>query len=372
MKKNGTVRTFRNITLIISALLSNTPFAQVANNNIIDRTELVIEAAPLHSSTANASVEWECVNKALTNKCLVYHNDQWFHFTPNDNGRYFLNISSQQCRDLRGVQLLVIEGNPCEVSTYRIINCIPQIHQEDVFVELDSLQAGMQYLVNVDGFLGDFCEFNIQFSKTPAGFPRIMQSQKILDMKTVLQDSLVTIHWQVNKLLIEDIRYFKVFRSASTDKKSTLVGEQNIQANALGTFIEKYSITDVLRERGAYTYRIMGIRKENEYPVLLDEQKIHYKTPVAKQEHPKWIYIPLSLKNGSPYLVLVFNRADYTLLRKYSGAFDEAKDSTFEINLAEFVTSGVKEFIVLASEPGSSQAKEFYYRVDGAGNVIGN
>ena len=77
--------------------------AQVSNNNIGSRTELILDAAPTHSTTANSSVEWACVNKSLTNKCLIYHNDQWFHFTPQTNGKLFLNIASQQCRDLQGI-----------------------------------------------------------------------------------------------------------------------------------------------------------------------------------------------------------------------------------------------------------------------------
>src|ERR1041385_4269537 len=84
--------------------------AQVANNNIEERLRLDLNK-PLRSSTAGANVQWKCINKSLTNKCLVYHNDQWFSFTVDKPGDYFINISAQSCRDSKGVQMILIEGN---------------------------------------------------------------------------------------------------------------------------------------------------------------------------------------------------------------------------------------------------------------------
>jgi len=338
MIRSGILSKILSVICFVSACYCAT--AQVSNNNIKDRTELILDANPVHSNTANSSVEWDCVNKSLTNKCLIYHNDQWFHFTPHTNGKFFLNISSQQCRDLRGIQAIVIEGNPCEVKTYRILQCISKIHQDDVFIELDSLKSGMQYLVNIDGFLGDFCQFEIR--------------------------------WSIPEVLTDEIRNFKIFRLGKGEQKSTLIKELPLRANALGDYDHEYSIDDSLSIPNAYTYRIFGIQKNSEYPFLLDEKEIaYYDRNKAPAELKTWVYIPLKLKGGSPYQVLVFNRVDYSLLRKYAGEFDEAKDSTFEMNLHEFIKAGVKEFIILASEVNSNQPKEFYFQFDGK-RIVGN
>jgi len=373
MIRSGTCKLLMRLLLTTLLLFINLVLvAQVSNNNISNRTELILDASWIHSSTENSSVEWACVNKTLTNKCLVYHNDQWFHFTPQTSGKFFLNISSQQCRDLRGIQAIVIEGNPCEISTYRILQCIPKIHQDDVFIELDSLKAGTQYLVNIDGFLGDFCQFEIQFSQFPKGIPRIAPNLDSLNLKTSLKSNVVTIQWTVHEALANEINLFKIFRFGRGEEKSTLIKELPIRANALGDFDHEYSLYDSLSVPNTYTYRIFGIQKNSEYPLLLDEQEITYynrnKPPATLTT---WVYIPLALKNGSPYQVLVFNRMDYSLLRKYSGNFDDAKDATFEMNLQEFVNAGVKEFIVLASELDSNHPKEFYFRFDGK-RIVGN
>jgi hypothetical protein len=337
--------------------------AQVPNNNIKDRTELLLDASPSQSNTNNSSVEWNCINKALTNKCLIYHNDQWFNFIPERSGKFFLNVSSQQCRDQRGIQVTIIEGNPCEVNTYKILQCINKVHQDDVFIELDSLKAGTQYLVNIDGFLGDFCNFDIQFSTTPFGLPRVTHNLDTLNMTTSLKDSAVTIRWTVNESVAEKIKKFAVYRIGDGDHKSTSILELPLKANALGDYENDYLLIDTLKQGGKYIYRIYGTEKETEYPLLLDEQRISFRPPRTNlpKQGSRWVDIPLSFNNGERYQVLVFNKFDYALLRKYTGEFDSAKDATFEVNLNEFVSAGIKEFIVLASDADSKSAKEFYF-----------
>jgi hypothetical protein len=340
---------------------------QVSNNNIKDRTALLLNAIPTPSNTNNSSVEWNCINKTLTNKCLVYHNDQWFHFTPDRAGKFFLNVSSQQCRDQRGIQVIIIEGNPCEVTSYKILQCISKVHQDDVFIELDSLKAGIQYLVNIDGFLGDFCEFNIQFSTIPEGLPRAPKNLDTLNMKSFLKDSVVTIQWTVDESIAEAIKKFMVYRIGGDGPKSKLIRELPLRTNALGDFDKEYLLRDSLTRAGKYAYRIFGIQNEPEYTILLDEQRFSFypRRSSLPIEGSKWVNIPLNFGNGERYQVLVFDKVDYRLLRKYSGKFDQAKDTTFEINLNEFITTGVREFIVLATDANSKQAKEFYFLYDG-------
>src|SRR6218665_2753576 len=99
--------------------------AQVPNNQINQRYHLSLNEEPVFSTTSNSSVEWKCINKALTNKCLVYHNDQWFTFAVDKDGTYYINLSGQVCKKKLGTQLILIEGNPCEIKSYRIRRCVP-------------------------------------------------------------------------------------------------------------------------------------------------------------------------------------------------------------------------------------------------------
>jgi hypothetical protein len=101
--------------------------AQVTNNNIQNGSQLVLDAAYTPSSTDHATVEWDCINrslKAITHKCLIYHNDQWFTFNATQSGKYYLNIALKRCRDSKGIQAIVLQGNPCITKQYEILKYI--------------------------------------------------------------------------------------------------------------------------------------------------------------------------------------------------------------------------------------------------------
>jgi hypothetical protein len=264
------------VLLIVLVMAAWVPArAQVTNNNIADRIELKLNAST-HSNTHRASVEWNCINKALTNKCLVYHNDQWFYFTPPQNGTYYINIASQQCKKRLGVQLIVIEGNPCEVNDYKIKRCINKIHQDDVFVTLDSLKGNTQYLINVDGFLEDFCEFDITFSDKPEGLPESRSSQHALELKAEPKDKVVTLHWRADLAWVDRVERFEVYRTKSTELKATKINVQSVSRNALGVFEENYTCSDTLEQDGMYQYTILVSDRTNQSRTLLDQIQVKH------------------------------------------------------------------------------------------------
>lgn len=147
---------FITIFLITASLfLFGRAFSQVANNEIGQRVELTINQLPYISTTANSTVEPDCINKSLTAACLIYHNDQWFTFAVPADGRYYLNVGEQDCLQKRGIQVLLIEGDPCVIPSYEVRRCIPKLALQDTYVILDSLRKDVPYLLNIDGFLGD-------------------------------------------------------------------------------------------------------------------------------------------------------------------------------------------------------------------------
>ncbi|MFN8845113.1 MAG: hypothetical protein ACK57K_07980, partial [Chryseotalea sp.] len=145
--------------------------AQVSNNNISSLIKLELHAPPYASHTQHNTVEWNCINKKLTEKCLVYHNDQWFSFIPNNDKIVYLNVGKQICKNKYGVQVLVLRGNPCEKLSYELIHCESFTNQSDTYIALRNLIANETYLINIDGFLGDLCSFEIAISDKPKGLP---------------------------------------------------------------------------------------------------------------------------------------------------------------------------------------------------------
>jgi len=243
--------------------------AQVSNNSIKNRLHLEVDAVPFQSTTANSSVEWNCINKVLTQRCLVYHNDQWFDFTVQKFGTYYLNVSAQQCHEKRGVQAIIIEGNPCEIKTYKILKCISQIQQDDVFIKLDSLKPGIFYLVNIDGFLGDFCDFRIQLATKPVGLPLHLEKPGSVLAPVSQHSRQVKLEWSVKRDSIDNFERFHVYRRKISEIVTTLI-------NTYGAPILHYETSDSLRSEGVYSYQIYGIQKETLVPSLLVVQKVSY------------------------------------------------------------------------------------------------
>lgn len=353
-------------------LLTTCAAAQVTNNDISSSSKLE-PGVVIHSTTARNSVEWACVNKALTNKCLVYHNDQWFTFQPDRNGKFYLNISSQKCRDeMNGIQLVVIEGNPCQTKTYKLIHCLSQIRREDVFIELDSMKKDVTYLVNIDGFLGDYCEFDIWVDIKPNGLPTRTKNLDTLDVTVYGGKKHVQILWKVDERLAKQLSHFKVFR-AEKSKKMNPLRDVGIGANAYGVMNLNYQLRDTLPKPGVYTYFIFGQREEDDIPILLSVQDVPYHEEKAKQveeSKPKIAQIPLPFRPGELFSIMVFDETGSTLIWKTKQLFDPAKHSMFAVTFDEWVAAGTQRFMVIVLDSGEKTKGEYYFTLDKSGRIV--
>ncbi len=124
--------------------------AQVPNDNIANRIKLDL-GKEITSHTKNCTVQWACVDESLTGKCIDYHNDQWFEFNSGTFNHLYFIVSSQQCRDVRGVQLVLIEGTPCETKTYNVLECKSLGTNNDFYIEAN-VKSATNYLINIDGY----------------------------------------------------------------------------------------------------------------------------------------------------------------------------------------------------------------------------
>ncbi len=250
-------------SLLLAGAFTISALAQAANDDIENRRVLHLDET-ITSSTTGCTVQRACVDERLTGKCIEYHNDQWFEFTPKVSGRYFVNIGGQQCRDVRGVQLVVLTGEPCQPATYRVLSCTSLGTQDDVFVTLDSLRAGQPYLLDVDGYLKDFCQFSLQVSRTAAGMPvsyfppsptRLLPTaSRVVELSWTLPDSLAS---------APDCR---VLRREIHEYRSTEVRRLPVRRDTYGRPETGYSVADTLPGPGIYDYQIVTSRTESGPP----------------------------------------------------------------------------------------------------------
>lgn len=248
-------------------LLASSSRAQVPNDDIARRLVLQPEQ-PVASTTTNCTVQWPCVDERLTGKCIEYHNDQWFEFTPAASGRYFVNISGQQCRDTRGVQLVVLTGTPCQPATYRVLSCTSLGSQDDVFVALDGLQAGQPYLLNVDGYLRDYCRFNLTVSTTARGLPALALPPA---PAAPSPSRTVTLHWSLPDS-VGAVARFRVWRREAAEFRAGSRAVVEVLRSTYGTAALRYSWTDTVTAPGRYLYQIIAEPADDAAPVLVQQQ----------------------------------------------------------------------------------------------------
>lgn len=362
----------RNILFILFWLLiAGAAQAQVNNDNVANRIRLEPDAPPLPTTTASSTVEWGCLNQALTGKCLVYHNDQWYSFQVSEPQSYFLNISRLTCRNSNGIQIILIEGNPCETKNYKVLHCIRQIKNEEVFIPLGMVVANMTYLIEIDGFDGDYCDFDIQISRRPSGLP--MKYEELKHSEAAVgassqKDSLVDISWKVPPGWLEQVDQFRVYL---LKEGGIFRLERALPAtkNAYGKPADSYRLQDTLAAPGNYLYRVLGY-PQNSQPLLMTEVRVSYvkrkKAPPVTQS----IVIDPLFNQVAAYAVRVYEGQQLTVIHEVSGTYDPEQPAPIEIDMKDFIARGYRTYMVVLINKTTRESKEFYYRVDQRGSVV--
>jgi len=299
----------------------------------------------------------------------VYHNDQWFYFIPPQSGRYYINVVNQKCKNIKGVQVLVIEGNPCKTDTYQLKHCTSFTDQNNTFIRLDSLVAGTEYLVNIDGFLGDQCDFNIQFSTKPLGFPDVLLNMDTLNLKNSIGEKVVALQWHASQDQLNKLSLFEVSRLKLNDKKSVILEHLPIRTNSLGKHVEKYEYIDSLNTEGTFIYRIIGIDKISEERYLMDDTRLEFRFTKPEIEKLKYVTIfPLDFPYKGNVEILIF---DYSSDKFLTGTtVKDGRNTTFTLDLTQYVIAGYRYFYVKAKNLKSGNTIVRKFSINEVGELV--
>ena len=329
--------------------------AQVINNDIENRIELSTDGKPRTSNTSECTVQWDCVDQSLTGKCIQYHNDQWFFFNSETKAKLYVNITNQNCRDDRGVQVVILQGTPCEPLTYETKACVSLASQDDVFIRLDSLSPDEPYLINIDGYLNDFCEFQIDIAEKPKGIPAQLSDHAVnFELKQV--ENKVGISWTNKGEIDKGFYLYEVYRRRSDRHKSTLIATVAHERNAYGVSKSDYFYQDTLKTNGTYHYKVVGISsEENSY--LLGENKVSMAQDKLANE---WVTVALDFENNTPLRVLLLDRLTQKILLRQDLTF---KTENNELNLlvVPYVKLGVTTFEVVVVDMKTGERKIYFF-----------
>lgn len=331
-----------SLLLLVARLLP----AQVANDKIEKRLAIQPDQPPSHSSTKNCTVDWKCVSAKDLTRCMIFHNDQWFQFTTHQAGTYYLNVSNQNCRDINGVQVLVIDGNPCETNTYQYLVCQSNGTQDDIALTLEGLKANYTYLVNIDGYLNDNCQFDIQLSSKRPEFALIPVPN---DHKAQYQftENALLITWQTPRDLEGALSSFYILRRHASEKRFKRIGDLPVIANAYGKQERNYAYTDdSLRLKGVYQYKIIGVSSTQEKYVV-NELTANYNPAMTLQmeEDPNVLTFTFTTKKYLHYNLFLYNADNQSLLLKRA-LTTRSGDNFIQIDVRAFLQQGINNYRV--------------------------
>lgn len=327
---------------------------QVINDNIEQRLELKLNK-PLLSNTTDCTLQWNCLNHALTKKLIQYHNDQWFFFRSADKDQLFINISGQKCRDMRGVQIMLIQGIACAPESYKILECVSLGDQDDVFLNLKNLYPNQVYLVLIDGYLNDFCSFEIELSDAPKGFP--VKDVGLVEMEADSDsDPGVNISWTIPDSISNLVRRYDVFRKYLLEYKSQLVHSIPQGFNAKGTAKLDYIVEDILPDFGDYQYQIIGLGDKDR--VLIAKKSMSYRRPPNYQEdsfdsietdtsridiNQSWLEIELDYPKACKLKVSIYDAATQSLLAHIPFSYNPAI-GRFRTDITKYKEKGISYY----------------------------
>jgi hypothetical protein len=137
-----------------------------------------------------------------------------------------------------------------------------------VFVTLDGLRAGQPYLLDVDGYLKDFCAFNLAVSRQSRGVPALAPPP-LAAVEPATSRSF-TLHWQLADTL-GAVRQFRVLRREAGDFRASSQAVVAVASTTYGGAGSSYSWTDSLAVPGRYLYQVVAETADTA-PVLVQQQ----------------------------------------------------------------------------------------------------
>ncbi len=329
--------------------------AQVANDNIQSASRLHLNET-FRSNTIDCSVQWDCVDETLTGKCIEYHNDQWFVFNSQSFTKLYLNLLNQRCRDQLGVQIVVIEGIPCDPASYRILDCISLANHQDIFVKLSELKPETNYLINIDGYLHDNCYFDIQLSQNPIGISA--NSEQGLEVTTKKEDHILHFNWKLPETLASTIFSFKLLRKRIFENKYKEVAQIALKYNAYGKVDENYYCTDTLTSPETYEYKLVVEQTNGEHHSMKD-----LKIPLTQKDLARFlqnnIQLRLDFKPESSVSIFIFDYFTHKLLQSNQINFDPSQHSWYTVDKLKFKTKGHRALIMKVINNDSKQEETY-------------
>jgi hypothetical protein len=293
---------------------------------------------------------------------LTLENDMWFSFvTDSAYKRYEVVIVHGGCNTPAGLQALVIHTNGCDAKQFEYKGCSNKQTEDTIRIFFEEPQAGLNYLIYVDGFDGTICQYslelkgrkdanlsadqyrNLQNNYDPTNLPEFDPD----NFNFGFVNNTVEMEWTANSG--DEIAYFMVeeypvWGSSRTVSKYTRVLAVVEPVNKVAGGEAHYRFVDsrpAFSDR-EYQYRVVCVMNDGSRkfsPQFSVKAKPFYELfvgEVKKSPEPgKYMILYINKKNKATYSCDVLDE-NMNLLKSYTLHKEPVRDGTVTFDMAPF------------------------------------
>lgn len=232
-----------------------------------------------NNMSATVGFEFETPATFETTCIQTIENDMWYKFSSEEAYEFYeVVISTAGCNTPAGLQALLIRSDDCNNKHYIYRACANKINTDTIFLYLHEPQAGLNYLIYVDGYDGTMCDFEVELRGkkrlAPSDYRNLRFDYELdvpvtydlPELKTDFLNNQVVIEWEAEA--DEDISFFFVellpdlgpdLDDASRYARVVGILEKRAFVDAQRTFYEFRDYITPFQDDKTYSYRIVRI-----------------------------------------------------------------------------------------------------------------
>lgn len=356
----------RRYCVILFFVIINLPVVGQSDNDNMENAEELRIGEFVDSFTDGNTIQRDCIDESLTDKCIKYHNDQWFTFNSGEFTSLYINISNQNCRDLYGVQLIALEGELCQPETYSILNCISLATQDDIFVTLNDLKQHQKYWLIIDGYLHDFCKFDIEVSETPMGLSS--EEVDVIQTSSASDENIINLSWHIPDSAAHEVKNVHILKRSRGEFRYYPLDTVGVSYNAYGSMKNDYHYADTLIRSGQYHYRVV-IEDGQGHHYLNSQYTYKIYNPRYASSDNNTIELSLDYRRYTSVTVLMLNAKTQELVDYLDLIFDPREHAQLHLFTNKFLGRNIDVLEVQVVDNETKRRSVTYHKLTDAGQV---
>lgn len=226
---------------------------------------------------------------------------------------------------MNGVQLVLLTGEPCDPRTCTILSCVSSGTNDDFYLEA-SVRPHTTYLLNVDGYLEDFCAFNITLDSVARGVPA--EPNLVIPTKGEVAGKIVRLIWTLPDTLAEGISVFLVHKREQASYRFAIQDTVTVERNTFGALQHDYVYTDTLKDDETHFFRVTA-------QSYTGPQYLFAKYSFRWRETRKIVPLLLNYRNQTPLTIIVWDAARSKVLETHDFTYQK-EDPKRRLDLTDY------------------------------------